>query len=337
MQTSGTAPPLLDIRGLKTHFTTDDGVVQAVDGVDLSIERGETLGVVGESGCGKTVTAMSVLKLIPMPPGRIVSGQILYQGRDLVPLDTAAMDRIRAKDIAMVFQEPMTSLNPVYTVGEQIAEVLRKHEDLGRKAAIEKTVEMLRLVQIPNPDKRFNDYPHQFSGGMRQRVMIAMALSCNPKLLIADEPTTALDVTIQAQILELLQDMKQRFGMAIMLITHAMGVVAETAQRVVVMYAGKVIEEAPVERLFANPRHPYTQGLIRSIPRIDTAATHKTRLEAIPGVVPSLLNPPPGCRFAARCRYAMAKCREAVPPLIDIGGGHKVACVLVQDELVAAQ
>jgi peptide/nickel transport system ATP-binding protein len=337
MQESGSTPPLLEIRGLKTHFTTDDGVVQAVDGVDLSIQRGETLGVVGESGCGKTVTAMSVLKLIPMPPGRIVSGQILYQGRDLVPLDTAEMDRIRAKDIAMVFQEPMTSLNPVYTIGEQIAEVVRKHEDLSRKGAVEKTVEMLRVVQIPNPEKRFNDYPHQFSGGMRQRVMIAMALSCNPKLLIADEPTTALDVTIQAQILELLQDMKSRFGMAIMLITHAMGVVAETAQRVVVMYAGKVIEEAPVDHLFADPRHPYTQGLIRSIPRIDTAATHKTRLEAIPGVVPSLLNPPPGCRFAARCRYAMAKCREAVPPLIDIGGGHKVACVLVQNELVAAQ
>ncbi|MGB9369244.1 MAG: ABC transporter ATP-binding protein [Xanthobacteraceae bacterium] len=331
------APPLLEIRGLRTHFATDDGVVQAIDGVDLSIERGETLGVVGESGCGKTVTAMSVLKLIPMPPGKIVAGKILYQGRDLVPLDSGEMDRIRAKDIAMVFQEPMTSLNPVYSIGEQIAEVVRKHEGFGRKAAIDKTVEMLRLVQIPNPEKRFNDFPHQFSGGMRQRVMIAMALSCNPKLLIADEPTTALDVTIQAQILELLQDMKQRFGMAIMLITHAMGVVAETAQRVVVMYAGKVIEEAPVEALFANPRHPYTQGLIRSIPRIDTAATHKARLEAIPGVVPSLLRPPPGCRFAARCRYAMAKCREAVPPLIDIGGGHKVACVLVQDELVAAQ
>jgi peptide/nickel transport system ATP-binding protein len=215
--------------------------------------------------------------------------------------------------------------------------VLRKHEGLSRKGALERTVEMLRLVQIPNPERRLNDYPHQFSGGMRQRVMIAMALSCNPKLLIADEPTTALDVTIQAQILELLQDMKSRFGMAIMLITHAMGVVAETAQRVVVMYAGKVIEEAPVDQLFANPRHPYTQGLIRSIPRIDTAATHKTRLEAIPGTVPSLLNPPPGCRFAPRCRYAMAKCREAVPPLTDIGGGHRVACVLVQDELVAAQ
>jgi peptide/nickel transport system ATP-binding protein len=236
----------------------------------------------------------------------------------------------------MVFQEPMTSLNPVYTVGEQIAEVLRKHEDLGRKAATDQTIEMLRLVQIPNAEKRFNDYPHQFSGGMRQRVMIAVALSCRPKLLIADEPTTALDVTIQAQILELLQDMKQRFGMAIMLITHAMGVVAETAQRVVVMYAGKVIEEAPVDQLFANPRHPYTQGLIRSIPRIDRAATHKTRLEAIPGTVPSLLNPPPGCRFAARCRYAMVKCREVVP-LIETGGGHKVACVLVQDELVPAQ
>jgi len=331
------AAPLLEIRGLKTHFATDDGMVQAVDGVDITIGRGETVGVVGESGCGKTVTALSVLKLIAMPPGKIVAGEILYQGRDLVPLDTDEMDRIRAKDIAMVFQEPMTSLNPVYTIGEQIAEVLRKHEGLSRKGAIERTVEMLRLVQIPNPERRLNDYPHQFSGGMRQRVMIAMALSCNPKLLIADEPTTALDVTIQAQILELLQDMKSRFGMAIMLITHAMGVVAETAQRVVVMYAGKVIEEAPVDQLFANPRHPYTQGLIRSIPRIDKAATHKTRLEAIPGTVPSLLRPPPGCRFAPRCRYAMAKCREAVPPLTDIGGGHRVACVLVQDELVAAQ
>jgi peptide/nickel transport system ATP-binding protein len=329
------AEPLLDIRGLKTHFTTDDGIVQAVDGVDIAIGRGETVGVVGESGCGKTVTALSVLKLIAMPPGKIVAGRILYQGRDLAPLSAGEMDRIRAKDIAMVFQEPMTSLNPVYTIGEQIAEVLRRHEGLSKRGALDKTVEMLRLVQIPNPDKRLNDYPHQFSGGMRQRVMIAMALSCSPKLLIADEPTTALDVTIQAQILELLQDMKSRFGMAIMLITHAMGVVAETAQRVVVMYAGKVIEEAPVDRLFADPRHPYTQGLIRSIPRIDTAATHKARLEAIPGVVPSLLHPPPGCRFAARCKHAMPKCREAVPPLLDLGGGHKVACVLYQPEMAA--
>ncbi len=336
MRGNATASPLLEIRGLKTHFATEDGMVQAVDGVDITVGRGETVGVVGESGCGKTVTALSVLKLVAMPPGRFVGGQILYQGRDLIPLSTEEMDRIRAKDIAMVFQEPMTSLNPVYTVGEQIAEVVRRHEGLSRKAAIDKTIEMLRLVQIPNADKRLDDYPHQFSGGMRQRVMIAMALSCSPKLLIADEPTTALDVTIQAQILDLLQDMKSRFGMAVMLITHAMGVVAETAQRVVVMYAGKVIEEAPVEQLFADPKHPYTQGLIRSIPRIDTAVKQKTRLEAIPGVVPSLLKPPPGCRFAARCRYAMAKCRDAVPPLRDVGGGHKVACVLHESVLEMA-
>ncbi len=322
------AEPLLEIRGLKTHFATDDGMVQAVDGVDLTIGRGETLGVVGESGCGKTVTALSVLKLIAMPPGRIVAGQILWQGRDLVPLTSEELDSIRGKDIAVVFQEPMTSLNPVYTVGEQIAEVIRRHERLGRRAALERTIEMLRLVQIPNPERRVRDFPHQFSGGMRQRVMIAMALSCSPKLLIADEPTTALDVTIQAQILELLADLKSRLGMAVMLITHAMGVVAETTQRVVVMYAGKVIEEASVGQLFAHPRHPYTQGLIRSIPRVDRAATHKARLEAIAGVVPSLLNPPPGCRFAPRCRYATDICTKAVPPLREVDAGHKVACVL---------
>ncbi len=320
--------PLLDIQGLKTHFSTDDGMVQAVDGVDITVGRGETVGIVGESGCGKTVTAMSVLKLIAMPPGKIVAGKILWQGRDLVPLTSKELDHIRAKEIAIVFQEPMTSLNPVYTIGEQIAEVIRRHEGLGRKAALERTVEMLQLVQIPNPQRRVHDYPHQFSGGMRQRVMIAMALSCRPKLLIADEPTTALDVTIQAQILDLLQDMKSRLGMAIMLITHAMGVVAETTQRVVVMYAGKVIEEASVERLFANPRHPYTQGLIRSIPRIDRSGQAKTRLEAIGGVVPSLLNPPPGCRFAARCKFAKDECRAAVPPLREVEPGHKVACIL---------
>jgi peptide/nickel transport system ATP-binding protein len=322
------AEPLLEIRGLKTHFATDDGVVQAVDGVDLVIASGETVGVVGESGCGKSVTAMSVLKLIPIPPGRIVGGQVLWRGRDLLSLPAADMRRIRSKEIAIVFQEPMTSLNPVYTVGAQIAEVVRLHQGLGRRAALERTVELLRLVQIPNPERRVHDYPHQFSGGMRQRVMIAMALSCDPALLIADEPTTALDVTIQAQILELLQDMKARFGMAIMLITHAMGVVAETAQRVVVMYAGKVIEEAAVEQLFGNPRHPYTQGLIRSIPRLDMAAAGKVRLEAIPGVVPSLIDPPQGCRFLSRCPYAMAICRDASPPLREIEPGHKVACVL---------
>ncbi|HKU98400.1 MAG TPA: ABC transporter ATP-binding protein [Vineibacter sp.] len=322
------AERLLEIRGLKTHFATDDGMVQAVDGVDIRIDRGETVGVVGESGCGKTVTALSALKLIAMPPGRIVEGQILWQGRDLVPLGPDEMRKIRAKEIAIVFQEPMTSLNPVYTVGDQIAEVIRLHEGLGRKAALERAAEMLRVVNIPNPQRRVRDYPHQFSGGMRQRVMIAMALSCNPKLLIADEPTTALDVTIQAQILELLAEMKSKFGMAVMLITHAMGVVAETAQRVVVMYAGKVVEEAPVGELFRAPRHPYTQGLIRSIPRIDTASVKKTRLEAIAGVVPSLLNPPVGCRFAPRCKHARASCFESPPPLRDVGPGHKVACIL---------
>ena len=319
---------LLDIRGLKTWFATDDGLVRAVDGVDLRIDRGETLGVVGESGCGKTVTARSVLKLIDMPPGRFVAGQILWRGRDIIPLDDTEMNLIRAREIAIVFQEPMTSLNPVYTVGEQIAEVIRRHQNLSRKAALDGATEMLQLVNIPNPQRRVHDYPHQFSGGMRQRVMIAMALSCQPKLLIADEPTTALDVTIQAQILELMQEMKERFGMAIMLITHAMGVVAETAQRVVVMYAGKVVEEATVEELFGNPRHPYTQGLIRSIPRIDRTAGHQARLESIPGTVPSLLNPPVGCRFASRCKYAMDICVAAEPPLREVAPGHKAACVL---------
>ena len=319
---------LLEIRGLKTHFATDDGWLHAVDGVDITVDAGETVAVVGESGCGKTVTAMTVLKLIAMPPGRIVAGEVLWQGRDLVPLDANAMRAIRAREIAIVFQEPMTSLNPVYTVGDQIAEVVRLHERLSRKAARARAVEMLRLVHIPTPQSRVHDYPHQFSGGMRQRVMSAMALSCRPKLLIADEPTTALDVTIQAQILELLAELKGKFGMALMLITHAMGVVAETAQRVVVMYAGKVIEEAPVGELFAHPRHPYTQGLIRSIPRIDTAATQKTRLEAIAGVVPKLIAPPEGCRFAPRCKFAMDKCRSATPPLHTVAPGHKVACVL---------
>jgi len=325
---NGSGSRLLEIDGLKVHFRTDDGWVRAVDGVDIGIDRGETVCVVGESGCGKTVTAMTVLKLIAMPPGKIVAGQIRWQGRDLVPLDAEGMRAIRAKEIGIVFQEPMTSLNPVYTVGEQIAESLRLHEGLSKRAAIERAIEMLKLVHIPNPQRRVNDYPHQFSGGMRQRVMIAMALACGPKLLIADEPTTALDVTIQAQILDLLNEMKERLGMAVMLITHAMGVVAETAQRVVVMYAGKVVEEAPVIELFGNPRHPYTQGLIRSIPRLDLAAVKKERLEAIPGTVPSLLHPPPGCRFAARCRYAMPQCTEAEPPLREVAPGHKVACVL---------
>jgi oligopeptide/dipeptide ABC transporter ATP-binding protein len=319
---------LLDIKGLKTHFTTDAGILQAVDGVDISINRGETLCVVGESGCGKTVTAMSILKLIAMPPGKIVAGEIIFEGRDLVPLSSHELDDIRAKEIGFIFQEPMTSLNPVLTIGEQIAESLRRHEAVTKKQALERTIDMLKLVQIPNAAGRVHHYPHQFSGGMRQRVMIAMALACRPKLVIADEPTTALDVTIQAQILDLLQDMKERLGMAVMLITHAMGVVAETAQRVVVMYAGKVVEQANVDELFADPRHPYTQGLIRSIPRIDLDAEHKTRLEAIGGSVPILINPPPGCRFAPRCKFAMSICAEQEPRLREIAPGHRMACHL---------
>ncbi len=322
---------LLDIRDLRTWFRTDDGMVRAVDGVSMAINAGETLAVVGESGCGKTVTARSVLKLIDMPPGRFESGQILWRGRDLIPLRPAEMDQIRAREIGMVFQEPMTSLNPVYSVGSQICESLRTHEKLSRKAAMEGAVDMLRLVQIPNAERRVRDYPHQFSGGMRQRVMIAMALVCKPQLLIADEPTTALDVTIQAQILELLEEIKARLGMAIMLITHAMGVVAENAQRVVVMYAGKVVEEAPVDELFANPRHPYTQGLIRSIPRVDAQVQGRVRLAQIRGTVPSLLNPPVGCRFADRCSFTIDACRAAEPPLILVAPDHKAACIRAHD------
>jgi len=319
---------LLEIDDLRVQFRTDDGWVRAVDGVSMGVDGGETLCVVGESGCGKTVTAMTILKLIAMPPGRIAGGRIMWQGRDIVPLTSEQMRPIRSKEIGFIFQEPMTSLNPVYTVGQQIAETIREHEGLSRRAARDRAAEMLRLVNIPNPSRRVDDYPHQFSGGMRQRVVIAMALCCNPKLIIADEPTTALDVTIQAGILDLLDEMKERFGMAVLLITHAMGVVAETAQRVVVMYAGKVVEEASVEDLFAHPRHPYTQGLIRSIPRIDTAATHKVRLEAIAGTVPKLIDPAEGCRFADRCKHAMPACRTATPALVEAKPGHKVACIL---------
>ena len=319
---------LLEIRDLKTYFQTDSGTVRAVDGVNLTIARGETLGVVGESGCGKTATAMTILKLIAMPPGRIAGGHILWKGRDLVPLDADAMRRIRSREIAVIFQEPMTSLNPVYTIGDQIAEVVRLHLTLNRRDALARAIEMLRLVHVPAPERRAYDYPHQLSGGMRQRAMIAMALACSPELLIADEPTTALDVTIQAQILDLLGEMKSRFGMAIMLITHAMGVVAETAERVAVMYAGRVVEEAPVDELFARPQHPYTQGLIRSIPRLERSSGKRRRLDAIPGTVPSLMDPTPGCRFAPRCSFSSAACTRAVPELRSLGGGHRVACIL---------
>ncbi len=323
------AERLLDVKNLKTYFFTDEGIVRAVDGVDLYIEKGETLGVVGESGCGKSVTALSIMKLIPSPPGKIIEGEILYNGTNLVNLPAGQMRKIRGKEISMIFQEPMTSLNPVFTCGEQIAEALRLHEGLGRRAAMDKTVEMLKLVHIPNAERRVKEYPHQLSGGMRQRIMIAMALSCNPKLLIADEPTTALDVTIQAQILELLNELKSKLKMAVMLITHDMGVIAETAQRVVVMYAAKVAEEASVGDLFKEPLHPYTQGLLRSIPRIDLAATERRRLETIPGTVPTLRGEiAPGCRFAPRCPFVKSVCTEKDPVIKEVKPGHKVSCWL---------
>ena len=323
------AERLLDVKNLKTYFFTDEGVVRAVDGVDLYIEKGETLGVVGESGCGKSVTALSIMKLIPQPPGRIVEGEIIYDGTNLVTLAPNRMRKIRGKEISMIFQEPMTSLNPVFTCGEQIAEAIRLHEGLGRRDAMAKTVDMLKLVHIPNAERRVKEYPHQLSGGMRQRIMIAMALSCNPNLLIADEPTTALDVTIQAQILDLLNELKSKLRMAVMLITHDMGVIAETAQRVVVMYAAKVAEEAPVADLFKEPLHPYTQGLLRSIPRIDLAATSRRRLETIPGTVPTLRGDiAPGCRFAPRCPFVKSVCTEKDPVLKEVKPGHKVSCWL---------
>ena len=323
------AERLLEVKDLTTHFFTDDGVVRAVDGVSFHVDKGETLGVVGESGCGKSVTALSIMRLIPQPPGQIVRGRIDYNGRNLLELPPKEMRKIRGKEISMIFQEPMTSLNPVFTVGEQIAEALRLHEGLNRRDALDRAIEMLRLVHIPNAERRVREYPHQLSGGMRQRVMIAMALSCSPKLLIADEPTTALDVTIQAQILELLNELKARFGMAVLLITHDMGVIAETAQRVIVMYAAQVVEEASVRELFKEPLHPYTQGLLRSIPRIDLAATQRRRLQTIPGTVPTLRGEArPGCRFAPRCEFARPAHFDNDPTLKDVRPGHKVACFL---------
>jgi oligopeptide/dipeptide ABC transporter ATP-binding protein len=320
--------PILEIDDLRTHFFTRDGVVRAVDGVSLSLHRGETLGVVGESGCGKSITAMSILRLVPIPPGRFVSGRILFEGRDLLQLDQAAMRQIRGNDISMIFQEPMTSLNPVLTIGRQIAETLALHQGLSKRAALDRAVEMLELVRIPEARRRIGEYPHQMSGGMRQRVMIAMALACNPKILIADEPTTALDVTIQAQILQLTLELKEKLGTAIILITPDLGVIAETAQRVVVMYAGRKVEEAPVRDLFARPRHPYTRGLLASVPRLDRAAETgpRPRLAEIEGMVPSLKERVPGCSFADRCGFATEQCRNAYPPLEQKAPGHLAAC-----------
>jgi oligopeptide/dipeptide ABC transporter ATP-binding protein len=321
---------LVEIRNLRTHFHTEDGVVPAVDGVNFYIKRGETLGVVGESGCGKSVTSLSIMRLIPNPPGKIVEGEILFEGEDLVKKSEAEMRKIRGNDISMIFQEPMTSLNPVYTIGDQIAEAIQLHQGLNYKEAVDKAIEMLRLVGIPLPERRVKEYPHQLSGGMRQRVMIAMALSCNPKLLIADEPTTALDVTIQAQILELMKKLKKELGMAIMLITHDLGVVAEMCERVIVMYGGKVVEEADVVSLFKNPLHPYTEGLLKSIPRMDEDVE---KLHVIEGVVPNPLHLPQGCRFHPRCPYAVEKCTQSQPELEQVAPGRYVACFLSAERL----
>ena len=316
---------LLEIDNLQTHFRTPDGINRAVDGLSLTIQAGQTLALVGESGCGKSVTAMSVLRLIPEPPGR-TAGRIAFDGRDLLTLTRAEMRHIRGNDISMIFQEPMTSLNPVLTVGRQIREPLRLHQGQDRAGAEKRAVEMLTLVGIPEPERRVEAYPHQLSGGMRQRVMIAMALACNPKLLIADEPTTALDVTVQAQILDLMRDLKRRVGAAIMLITHDLGVVAEVAEHVVVMYAGRKVEEAPARQLFGSPRHPYTQGLLGAVPKLGSSlAGHATRLAEIPGLVPSLKRRIDGCVFAGRCPRATDVCRKAAPALQE-AAGHWVAC-----------
>ncbi|HKN09091.1 MAG TPA: ABC transporter ATP-binding protein [Pseudomonadota bacterium] len=320
--------PLLEVDGLKTHFFTRDGVVRAVDGVSFSVAPGETLAVVGESGCGKSVTSLSVLRLIASPPGRIVEGSIRFQGQDLLELSERRMRDIRGNEISMIFQEPMTSLNPVLRIGSQITETLTLHRGLSKEAAVARAIEVLRLVGIPEPASRLDQYPHEFSGGMRQRVMIAMALSCDPKLLIADEPTTALDVTVQAQILDLMRQLKARTGTAIILITHSLGVVAEMAQRVVVMYGGRKVEEAPVAALFARPRHPYTRALLGCVPRLRSSLSGngKARLAEIEGVVPSLKEAIPGCIFAPRCAHASQQCRQSYPPLEEKAAGHWVAC-----------
>ena len=322
--------PLLEVEGLRTYFDLRHGVVKAVDGVSFTLAPHETLAIVGESGCGKSITALSLMRLVPDPPGRIAGGSVKLDGRDLLKLSDEEMRAVRGKDMAMIFQEPMTSLNPVLTIGSQIAEVVLLHEKVSRREAWDKAIAMLRLTRIPEPEQRAKEYPHQLSGGMRQRAMIAMALACNPKVLIADEPTTALDVTIQAQILDLILDLQHKLGTAVVLITHDLGVVAETAQRVIVMYAGRKVEEAPVEELFARPQHPYTHGLMASIPRLPSmrgeVANTAERLQEIPGMVPALSNLPPGCVFAPRCAHAVDKCRAVYPDYEEKRPGHWAAC-----------
>ncbi len=317
------AQPLLSVKGLKTYFYTEDGVVPAVDGISFELEKGGTIGIVGESGSGKSVTSLSVMRLIPTPPGKIVEGSITFEGKDLTKLSEGEMRKIRGNDISMIFQEPMTSLNPVFTIGDQIMEAIILHQKLDRRAAKKKAIDMLTLVGIPSPEQRVDEYPHQLSGGMRQRVMIAMALSCNPKLLIADEPTTALDVTIQAQILDLMRNLREEFDTAIMLITHDLGVIAELVENVAVMYTGKIVEYADTETVFADPQHPYTLGLLGSIPRLDG---DQERLQAIPGSVPTPGNFPEGCGFHPRCPYAKELCEAKKPPLFEVGKNHYSAC-----------
>jgi len=319
---------LLEVRDLRTQFPTRSGLVRAVDGVSFNLDRGELLGLVGESGCGKSMTALSIMRLVA-PPGKIVSGEVIFDGKDLLKLSDAEMRQMRGDDIAMIFQDPMTSLNPVFTVGEQIAEALRLHRKLSRSDARAATIDAMREVAIPDPARRVNDYPHQLSGGMRQRVMIAMALACNPKLLIADEPTTALDVTIQAQILELLDELRQHRELAVLLITHDLGVVAEVADRVAVMYTGRIVEESDVDELFERPKHPYTEGLLRSVPKLTSAeVAKKVRLETIEGTVPSPTDLPPGCHFAPRCSHRMPRCTQEEIPLYELERDVKVRCVL---------
>ena len=315
---------LLEVKGLKTQFFTQDGVVHAVNGISYHLNEGETLGIVGESGCGKSVSVLSVMRLIPQPPGKIVDGEVWFDGRNIMALQEDEVRQVRGNRIAMIFQDPMTSLNPVLTIGLQVMEALQLHLGMDKAQARRRAIELLEMVNIPEADNRIDDYPHQFSGGMRQRVMIAMALSCNPQLLIADEPTTALDVTIQAQIIELVKKLKDDIGMAIIWITHDLGVVAGLAERVVVMYAGYIVEESSVKEVYGDPRHPYTLGLLRSIPRLDEG--RKEKLTPIEGLPPDLIDPPPSCPFAPRCRFRIDRCLEENPPLAPVGPGHRIAC-----------
>lgn len=332
---SALAAPILSVEDLRTHFFTRDGITRAVDGMSFNINAGDTLGIVGESGCGKSVTALSIMRLLPAELARTVGGRVRFDGRDILALSEAEMRDIRGNSMAMIFQEPMTSLNPVLTIGDQIAEAVILHQKKSRAEAMGRAAEMLKLVRIPDAERRLKDYPHQFSGGMRQRVMIAMALSCNPRLLIADEPTTALDVTIQAQILRLMLELKETIGAAVILITHDLGVVAETCQRVIVAYAGRKVEEAEVTELFEHPLHPYTRGLIASIPRGRGGSERASRLTEIPGMVPTLNQPVTGCAFAPRCARATDRCRAEAPPFERVAGTHFVACWEAASEIAA--